>query len=367
MFQLLNIPLGNAALVFRRGQLHKVLTVGTYSLWGEVTVETFSMERNFMPLQPLNLLLQHEQLASMLTVVTVAPNEVCLHYQDGQYKDLLMPGRHVYWKGAVDHTFEVLSTTGTYVQDTLPRELVHRHLTPWVRCFPVQPRQRAALYFNGQLQGMLTEGMYYFWKNGVDVKLEVISMAPQTLEVTGQEMLTQDKATLRVNFTVLYKVTDVERALVENQGVQQALYVLAQLALREAIGALTLDALLEQKEVVNDQLFQNLQTRAQELGLTVITTGIKDVILNGNMREIMNQVLVAQKQAEAQGIMRREETASTRSLLNTAKLMEDNPMLFQLKEMEYVERIAERIHTLTLQGGGPVLGQLKDLFGIKPS
>lgn len=76
----------------------------------------------------------------------------------------------------------------------------------------------------------------------------------------------------------------------------------------------------------------------------------------------MNQVLVAQKKAEANVIMRREETASTRSLLNTAKLMEENSMLFKLKEMEYVEKIADKINSISLSGGNLIVDQLKDIF-----
>lgn len=52
-----------------------------------------------------------------------------------------------------------------------------------------------------------------------------------------------------------------------------------------------------------------------------------------------------------------------RSLLNTAKLMEENEMLFRLKEMEYVEKIADKINTISIAGGGQVLDQLKQLFG----
>jgi ABC-type uncharacterized transport system ATPase subunit len=60
--------------------------------------------------------------------------------------------------------------------------------------------------------------------------------------------------------------------------------------------------------------------------------------------------------------MRREETASTRSLLNTAKLMEENAMLFMLKEMEYVEKIADKINCISVSGNGVLIGQLKQIF-----
>ena len=90
--------------------------------------------------------------------------------------------------------------------------------------------------------------------------------------------------------------------------------------------------------------------------------GVKDIILSGEIKDIMNQVLIAEKKAQANMITRREETASTRSLLNTAKLMEDNAMLYKLKEMEYVEKIAEKINTISLSGSGQIVDQLKQIF-----
>ena len=109
---------------------------------------------------------------------------------------------------------------------------------------------------------------------------------------------------------------------------------------------------------------QKISEKAEALGLMLYDHGIKDIILPGEVREIMNQVLIAEKKAQANVITRREETASTRSLLNTAKLMEDNQMLFKLKEMEYVEKIAERINNISLSGGKQVVDQLKDIFSV---
>ncbi len=95
-----------------------------------------------------------------------------------------------------------------------------------------------------------------------------------------------------------------------------------------------------------------------------MNAGVRDVILTGEMKQIMNQVLVAQKKAQANIIKRREETASTRSLLNTAKLMEENDMLFKLKEMEYVEKIAEKVGEITVNRNGNMVKQLREIFAV---
>ena len=132
--------------------------------------------------------------------------------------------------------------------------------------------------------------------------------------------------------------------------------------MRKYVGHYTLDELLANKEDVSIAVFEETKMNAEKLGVVIQGCGIRDVILPGEMKEIMNQVLVAQKKAQANIITRREETASTRSLLNTAKLMEDNEMLFKLKEMEYVEKIADKIGEITVTGNGNVIKQLKEIF-----
>ena len=94
----------------------------------------------------------------------------------------------------------------------------------------------------------------------------------------------------------------------------------------------------------------------------MLSCGLKDIILPGEIRDIVNQVLIAEKKAQANIITRREETASTRSLLNTAKLMEENPLLLKLKELEYVDKMSEKISQISITGGGQILDQLKELL-----
>lgn len=67
----------------------------------------------------------------------------------------------------------------------------------------------------------------------------------------------------------------------------------------------------------------------------------------------------------ANTIKRREETASTRSLLNTAKVMEENKTLYRLKEMEYIEKIVEKIGNIEISGNGNILEELGKIFSRK--
>ena len=103
--------------------------------------------------------------------------------------------------------------------------------------------------------------------------------------------------------------------------------------------------------------------KVAEFGIQIRSVGVKDVILPGDMKDILNQVVEAEKVAQANVIKRREETAATRSLLNTARLMDDNPTLMRLKELEVLEKITEKVDKLTVFGG--LEGVLKDTVKIK--
>ena len=121
---------------------------------------------------------------------------------------------------------------------------------------------------------------------------------------------------------------------------ESALYRQAQLALREVIGTRELDALLADREAVASELVGTLRARVERLGLHVDTVGIRDLILPGEMKELLNKVTEARKAAEAALITRREETAAMRSQANTARIFESNPTLMRLKELEVLERVA---------------------------
>ena len=83
--------------------------------------------------------------------------------------------------------------------------------------------------------------------------------------------------------------------------------------------------------------------------------GIRDVILPGEMKDLMNKVTEAKKAAEANLIARREETAAMRSQANTAKLLADNPTLMRLRELEVLEKVAAN-SKLNILLGDRVLG-----------
>ena len=92
--------------------------------------------------------------------------------------------------------------------------------------------------------------------------------------------------------------------------------------------------MLAEKTDIDEAVSADVRREMENYGVRVSVIALKDIILPGDIRDILNQVVTAEKQAQANLIRRREETAATRALLNTAKLMEDNPLLVRLKELE---------------------------------
>ena len=179
-----------------------------------------------------------------------------------------------------------------------------------------------------------------------------VDLREAVLDVAGQELMTADKVTLRMNAVVTFRVRDTQRAVNEVEDFKQALYRDAQLILRAVVGTRELDQLLADKDAVATELDEGLRKRAGEYGIGIVGAGIRDIILPGEMKVLLNQVIEAEKRAQANGIERREETVATRSLLNTAKLIEQSPTLLRLKELESAERMVASIDQVQILGGG---------------
>lgn len=362
----ITINKGFIGLVFNKGNYSKTLTEGDYWFWQTKSITLYDMAKPFYPQVELNILLQDKDLAELLTIIEVADNEIVLQYTNGNFKAVLSPGRYAFWKGINEYSFVKVDLSKAEITEDIPLNILSRpELLNYIRVYSVESSEKGFLFKNGKAEKILEPGQYYFWKNHIPISILKADMRQQQLEISGQEILSKDKASVRLSFFVKYQIKDITKALIENKESEKQLYIVMQLALREYLGNNTLDEMLERKERIVSEIQKSVSLKAQNLGIEIIDCGIRDVILPGEMKEIMNHVLLAEKRAQANIITRREETASTRSLLNTAKLMEENAMLFKLKEMEYVEKIAERINSISLSGSNQIVEQFKTLFSPK--
>lgn len=235
----------------------------------------------------------------------------------------------------------------------------------YVTRFEVSEKQKGLLFFNKKFIKTLDAGTYFYLKGAVKVEVETAEICLIQQDIAGQEILTADKVSLRINCTCTYRITDILKAKTQTSDYRDQLHTAIQLAPRDFVGERKLDDILGAKGEMSAYLSEKVKIKGRELFLEVEETAVKDIILPGEIREIMNTVLVAEKRAQANVITRREEVASTRSLLNTARLMDENETLYKLKELEYVERICERVGNINLNGGGDMLTQLTEVLSKK--
>ena len=353
--------------LFKHGKFQRMLVPGRHKIrskWGE----TFSKIPvggliGSVPLKHIgvniNVLLRDKPFAASVTKIEVPDLHIALYAKDARIIGALQPGLHYFWHIFHEYTFQLIDIRTPKID--LPKAMMTLVPSDLFSRFEVPEGQAGLLFYDGQYQEQLASGSAYFWHAAIKVSCQLVDLRSQQLDVNSQEILTADKVTLRLNFVCTYKITDPVRIHNALKDYREQIHVITQLALREYVGKLKFDELLENKSTIAGMVLEKLREKQGDLFVEFLDAGLKDIILPGEIRDIMNTVLIAEKTAQANVIARREEVASTRSLLNTAKLMEENTTLYKLKELEYLERICDKVSNISV-GNGNLLGQLRDLL-----
>jgi regulator of protease activity HflC (stomatin/prohibitin superfamily) len=360
-------------LLFRNRSFEAVMEPGVHWIfdplkWTEIKVYDVAVAEFEHPRIDVLIAEARALLERHLMIVDLSDREVGLVYKNDRLVSVLPPGkRQLYWRGPIAVRVDVKDISRNFALDADTARILSRAgasvANTAIGSVEVPDTSVGLLIADGELREVLKPGLTAFWKFQRNVKVELVDLRLQTMEVAGQEILTRDKVSLRVNLTALWQVLDAVQARTRLVNFVEYVYKELQFALREAVGARTLDELLGDKGAFDREISAIVAGKLEGNGVVVRSVGVKDVILPGEMKVILNQVVEAEKIAQANLIRRREETAATRSLLNTARLMDDNPTLLRLKELETLEKVTEKIDKLTVFGG--LEGVLKDVVRIQ--
>ncbi|MBI4865128.1 MAG: slipin family protein [Candidatus Riflebacteria bacterium] len=362
------------AFVYRDGAFLRVLGPGHHWLFEPVTKVEVRWASQLAPrldFPDLEALAQDPAVAAQIHTYRIKDTDRGLLFKEGNFAGFLGPGFHGILKTPVPIKVEIVDITEVEVTHPQKQVLVQaegsaRHMT----VIDVAEGYRSALLLDSVRDRLLPPGRWVFWTGFKEVKFVSVDIREQALEIQGQELMTEDKVSIRMNLSARFVVADPVLALSSQTNYRDALYRELQLALRDEVGGRTLDALLSRKEDLGLAIVARVARPAEAMGVKLLGAGLKDIILPGEMRTLLNQVIEAEKRALANQIARREETAATRSLMNTAKLLESNPVLMRLKELEVAERVAEKIGSLSVYGGldglMDTLRGFTSLAGAKP-
>lgn len=362
MIRRFKIKAHERGLLFREGDFKAVLRPGVH--WYvdpllKLRLDVVRTRDPWLAHKDLDLIVKSGELGAEAIVADLRDHERALVWIDGRFSGVIGIGLWALWTTDREIRVEIV--------DARAMQLVHADLPVIVRgaggaalldVTRVEPGHAAVWFRDGAYQDTLGPGTYAFWKGVGTLKVYDVDLKELALDISGQEIMTADKVTLRLNALVAYRVTDPLRSVTVVEGAAQALYRAAQLALREAVGAKDLDTLLASKDALALELVAMIQPRAAELGITIATAGIRDLILPGDMKDLMNKVTEAKKAAEASLITRREETAAMRMQANTAKILESNPTLMKLKELEVLEKVADKANLTVLLGEEGLAGKV---------
>lgn len=346
-------------LLIKNGKFVRLLEAGKYHTLGDKKIEVVSLDTPLKSRYCLNeVLLKDEKIAKQTVTVEVNDCQLALHFVNGKFCDALTRGEYTYWNIFDTHEFTIVDISTPEVSAEVPEYIFSKIPSIFYTKIEVAEFEKARVYFNNKLTKILDAGTYYFWNTDIKVEVYFVDTRLTQLNITGQEILTQDKVSVRINFVCNYRITDFVKIHTEIDNYQEQIHIAAQLAMRDYVGKYRIDEILENKEQMSQYIFERLKAKENEFFVEFADAGVKDIILPGEIRDIMNTVLIAEKRAQANVITRREEVASTRSLLNTAKLMDENKTLYKLKELEYVERICENVGNITVNGSTDILSQL---------
>lgn len=357
---------GCKGFLFKKGKFVKMIGAGVYSTLGGKSYDVSEISNapiKTNTITDLSVFNSDENFKKETLQIEVKSSEVVVHLVDDILESVLTPGKYYFWKANREHQFIHIDLNSPEIPEDLPIYLLSRPaLSPYISKYEIDSKSVGVLLYNHKFVKLLEPNTYYFVKGSVAVTVKLVDTCLVSQDIVGQELLTNDKVSLRINCVINYKIIDYVKVITEIDDYKKLLYTYAQLALRDYIGEKTLDDILVSKKEMSAYLLKVLKEKAASLYLDISEASIKDIILPGEIRDIMNTVLVAEKRAQANVITRREEVASTRSLLNTARLMDENATLYKLKELEYVERICEKVGNININGGNDVLSQLTGML-----
>jgi len=359
------VRVNEKGILTRDGDFRAILEPGRYRFLpfgGKAAVSTCAQD-TVMPAEPIvDYLLQRDpaEAEKHFIIMTLAANEAGLRFENDVPVEVLPPGtRRFIWKGMKTHRLERFDLgLGAAVPHALAAQINPN--TPKGRAITglenilfaqVPAYHVGVLSIDGRIVELLQPGLQAFWRFTRDVRVELVDTRLQVMEVSGQEIMTKDRVGLRLTLMASWRFSDVQKAFAKVDKPIDYLYRELQFGLRAAVGTRSIDAILENKQDIDEMVATHTKAKMRDFGIEVGSLGVRDIVLPGDMKDILTRVVEATKSAEANVIRRREETAATRSLLNTAKVMEDNPVALRLKELETLERVAERIDRISVFGG----------------
>ncbi len=171
----------------------------------------------------------------------------------------------------------------------------------------IRPTHRGLWYEDGVFKRILEPGRHIrpryfnlgFWRRK-RVSILLVDVRERELTIKGQEILTGDKVAIRVSIVVQFRVVDPAAAVHAVENFEERIYSDVQLAARRSLASMTLEEILTNRNRLSDEILRDVKEAAANYGVSILRADVKDLAFPGNLQEIMNRVLAAERMSQAQ-------------------------------------------------------------------
>ncbi len=179
-------------------------------------------------------------------------------------------------------------------------------------------------------------------------KMVKVSMRLVAMDVDPQDVITRDNVSVKVNAVIYFRVIDPTKAIVEVENYSYAMSQLAQTTLRSVCGQAELDELLSDREKINNQLQEILDTHTDPWGIKVATVELKHIDLPQEMQRAMAKQAEAERERRAKVINAEGEYQAANKLAEAAQIIQTHPVALQLRYLQTMREMSAEQNTTTI-------------------
>jgi regulator of protease activity HflC (stomatin/prohibitin superfamily) len=221
--------------------------------------------------------------------------------------------------------------------------------------------EQGLMYRKGRFTRMVGPGVYWLFRPWS--RIRTLDARPVHITLTGQEVLSRDRISLKVSIVALIEVVDPPVAMHHVDSYFDGVYTLLQTTLRDIIGSRPIEELLENRGSFDEELHAKAAEPIAQYGITLHWARIRDIMFPGDLKNVFAQVMKARQEGLAALEKARGETAALRHLANAAKMMDANPGLLQLRTLQTLSGNSGNTVVLTMPGAEPVMPVDRDTSG----
>lgn len=195
--------------------------------------------------------------------------------------------------------------------------------------------ERAIVLRLGQFHGTRGPGLFFIVP--ILDRMRLVDTRVITEDIRRQEVITRDNVPVTINGVLFFKVVDVESAIMKIQHYVWGITQLAQTALRDVVGGVTLDELLAERDRIGKLVEEVVDKQAQEWGLDVTGIRLQDIDMPEDLKKIMSRQAAAEREKRATITKAEGDRLAAENLAAAAHTMKASPGAMQLRTLQTID------------------------------